>query len=54
MDVARFTELIKGGLENLIAAEQDITRYDELVGDGDCGVGLRRGAEGKISILKTI
>lgn len=23
----------------------DVTRYDSIVGDGDCGVGLKRGAE---------
>ena len=33
-------------LDKLIAAEPDITRYDTVVGDGDCGIGLKRGAEG--------
>ena len=36
-----------GALERVIAAEPDITRYDTVVGDGDCGIGLKRGAEGK-------
>lgn len=34
-------------LHRLIAAEPDITNYDTIVGDGDCGIGLKRGAEGK-------
>ncbi|KAG7108240.1 Dihydroxyacetone kinase 1 like protein [Verticillium longisporum] len=32
-------------LEDVIAAEPDITEYDTVVGDGDCGICLRRGAE---------
>lgn len=34
-------------LERIIAAEPDVTKYDTVVGDGDCGIVLRRGAEGK-------
>ncbi|KAL1593358.1 dihydroxyacetone kinase Dak1 [Paraconiothyrium brasiliense] len=37
---------LKTGLERLIAAEPDVTKYDTIVGDGDCGIGLKRGAEG--------
>lgn len=33
-------------LKKLIAAEPDVTNYDTIVGDGDCGIGLQRGAEG--------
>ena len=44
-------EVTKGtltaGLERLIEAEPDVTRYDTVVGDGDCGIGLKRGAEGR-------
>jgi hypothetical protein len=35
------------GLNRLIAAEPDVTKYDTIVGDGDCGIGLKRGAECK-------
>jgi dihydroxyacetone kinase len=38
------------GLKRLIEAEPDVTRYDTIVGDGDCGIGLKRGAEGRIPI----
>ncbi|KAK1829684.1 Dak1 domain-containing protein [Podospora conica] len=41
------------GLESLIAAEPEVTRYDTIVGDGDCGIGLRRGAESIIKHLKS-
>lgn len=33
-------------LNRLIVAEPDITNYDTIVGDGDCGIGLKRGADG--------
>lgn len=36
---------LNAGLARLIAAEPRVTRYDTVVGDGDCGIGLKRGAE---------
>lgn len=48
-DAASGTKALKAGLEYVIAAEPDVTRMDTVVGDGDCGIGLRRGAEGKES-----
>ncbi|EYB25629.1 hypothetical protein FG05_35345 [Fusarium graminearum] len=33
------------GLRRLIEAEPEITHYDTIVGDGDCAIGLKRGAE---------
>lgn len=36
---------LKTGLERLISVEPDVTKYDTIVGDGDCGIGLKRGAE---------
>ena len=41
-----FKTALIGGIERVIAAEADITKYDTVVGDGDCGIGLKRGAEG--------
>lgn len=43
---------LESGLGRLIAAEPDVTRYDTVVGDGDCGVGLKRGAEAILEMLK--
>lgn len=37
--------LLTKALNNLIAAEPEVTKYDTLVGDGDCGLCLKRGAE---------
>lgn len=41
------------GLQSVVAAEPEVTRYDTVVGDGDCGIGLKRGAEGKHTRLPT-
>jgi triose/dihydroxyacetone kinase / FAD-AMP lyase (cyclizing) len=38
-------------LNRLIAAEPEITKYDTIVGDGDCGIGLKRGAEGELGYI---
>lgn len=42
---------LTSGLEKLIASEEEVTRYDTIVGDGDCGVGLKRGAGGILKFL---
>ncbi|CBX98909.1 hypothetical protein LEMA_P081480.1 [Plenodomus lingam JN3] len=41
-------------LNRLIAAEPEVTRYDTIVGDGDCGIGLKRGAEAILKMLETV
>lgn len=51
IDPSKTTQALRHALERLIAAEPDVTRYDTVVGDGDCGIGLKRGAEG---ILKSL
>lgn len=43
--------IIDSGLHRLIAAEPEVTRYDTIVGDGDCGTGMKRGAEAILSAL---
>lgn len=48
VDYALTKSALTTALNRLIAAEPDITRYDTIVGDGDCGIGLARGAEGKL------
>lgn len=35
------------GLKAVIAAEPEITRYNDVVGGGDCGTTMDRGAEGR-------
>jgi len=46
LDPAVATKALKSALERVIKAEPEVTRYDTVVGDGDCGIGLKRGAEG--------
>ena len=41
---------LKTALKRLISVEPDVTKYDTIVGDGDCGIGLKRGAECKLHI----
>jgi dihydroxyacetone kinase len=53
MDTKHFTRTLSRGLDNLIAAEPVLTRYDTLVGDGDCGTGLKRGAQAVQHFLDT-
>lgn len=48
-----FEKTLKSGLQRLIAAESNITRFDSIVGDGDCGVGLKRGAEAILERLNS-
>lgn len=45
-DAASLKSSLAAGLRAVIAAEPEVTRYDTVVGDGDCGIGLKRGAEG--------
>jgi triose/dihydroxyacetone kinase / FAD-AMP lyase (cyclizing) len=47
VDPAVFKTMLENGLKRVVAVEREVTEYDTVVGDGDCGVGMRRGAEGK-------
>lgn len=44
---------LRSGLQRVISAESQVTKYDTIVGDGDCGVGLKRGAEGVMHFLES-
>lgn len=50
-DAVAFTKRLTAGLETLISVEPEVTRFDTVVGDGDCGIGLKRGAEGMIPLV---
>lgn len=43
--------MLKAGLDRVIVAEPDVTHYDTIVGDGDCGIGLKRGAESVLQLI---
>lgn len=45
LDPQQAQTALKAGLDKVIAAEPEVTKYDTIVGDGDCGIGLKRGAE---------
>lgn len=47
VDLSVVRKAVTGALESVIAAEPTVTKYDTLVGDGDCGEALKRGAGGK-------
>lgn len=51
LDPAVYKNILGAGLSRVIAAEPQVTRYDTIVGDGDCGVGLKRGAEAVLGLL---
>ncbi|KAJ5121403.1 Dihydroxyacetone kinase [Penicillium bovifimosum] len=53
LDPSTLQKALTTGLNRVIKAEPDITRYDTIVGDGDCGVGLKRGAEAILTHLTT-
>lgn len=51
VDPVYFKKVLNSGLERLIAAEPDVTKFDTIVGDGDCGISLKRGAESILNAL---
>ncbi|KAI1449932.1 dihydroxyacetone kinase [Annulohypoxylon stygium] len=51
-DASAFNSTLASGLQAVIAAEPDVTKYDTIVGDGDCGIGLKRGAEAVLKHLQ--
>jgi dihydroxyacetone kinase len=51
VDPSIIKKVLGSGLKSVIAAEPEVTRYDSIVGDGDCGVGLKRGAEAVLAFL---
>ncbi|KAI2480686.1 Dihydroxyacetone kinase [Pyrenophora tritici-repentis] len=53
VNYAQAKSTLTSALNRLIEAEPDVTRYDTIVGDGDCGIGLKRGAEAIVKMLET-
>lgn len=50
-DPALFIEVVKSVCQALISAEPEITKYDTIAGDGDCGLTLKCGAQGVLSAI---
>lgn len=53
MDVSAFKRKVSQACKNVIAAEPRITHSDTIVGDGDCGTTLARGAEAVLAFLNS-
>ncbi|OQE10442.1 hypothetical protein PENVUL_c004G00687 [Penicillium vulpinum] len=51
LDPTLIQKVLSAGLQRVINAEAEVTRYDTIVGDGDCGIGLKRGAEAIQSLI---
>lgn len=49
VDPVLLKKALTSALNRLIAAESEVTKFDTIVGDGDCGTVLKRGA---VSILE--
>ena len=54
MDATTAQQALTRALEEVVAVEPEVTRYDTVVGDGDCGIGLKRGAEGKRETARSV
>ncbi|KAE8144945.1 Dak1 domain-containing protein [Aspergillus avenaceus] len=52
LDLPVLKKILGGGLRRVIDVEPLVTRYDTIVGDGDCGIGLKRGAEAILKLLE--
>lgn len=46
-----FLVAVSAACRSAISAESRITEYDTIVGDGDCGITLKRGAEAVLSFV---
>ncbi|KAL8400555.1 hypothetical protein RB594_000810 [Gaeumannomyces avenae] len=51
IDAAAAQKALTAALERVISVEAEVTKYDTVVGDGDCGIGLKRGAEAVLQNL---
>lgn len=53
VDASIFRTRVSQACQNVIDAEPEITRFDTIVGDGDCGETLARGAAAVLSFLES-
>lgn len=47
VDYSLLEKAVISACESVIAAESEITHYDIIAGDGDCGLTLKSGATGR-------
>ncbi|KAI1079720.1 glycerone kinase [Whalleya microplaca] len=53
IDPATLDKMLRGACDALIVAEPDLTKWDTIMGDGDCGLTLKTGADHLIAALDT-
>lgn len=53
VDPALLERMLRGAASALIAAEPDLTKWDTVMGDGDCGLTLETGAKALLDALDT-
>lgn len=53
-DFGAFERAVAAACEAVVAAEPEITRFDTIAGDGDAGLTLKAGAEGKKAITHSL
>ncbi|CAD6501461.1 BgTH12-01713 [Blumeria graminis f. sp. triticale] len=51
LDPQKTKVALTSALQRVIAAEPMLTNFDTVVGDGDCGIGMKRGAESVLNLL---
>lgn len=51
IDPVALENMLRGACEELVAAEADLTRWDTIMGDGDCGETLKTGATSLLAAL---
>ncbi|PHH72570.1 hypothetical protein CDD82_5914 [Ophiocordyceps australis] len=51
VDAARLDAMLRNACNQLIAAEPDLTKWDTVMGDGDCGETLKTGATSLLAAL---
>lgn len=54
MDAGFTITKLQSALKSLIAAEGEVTKFDTIVGDGDCGLCLKTGAEAVLKHLESV
>lgn len=54
VDPTRLTKMLKSACNALITAEPDLTRWDTVMGDGDCGETLKTGATALLSNVDSL
>jgi len=48
-NIKKFVEAVTAACKSGVAAERELTEYDSILGDGDCGMTLKAGCEGVLA-----